>query len=305
MRAITSFIKYCHIVNSLRKPTTLDVLRLLAVSAIWGSAFMCIAISLRDFSPIAIAGWRVSIAAAVVLLICRWQGLAIPTDKRSLMLLATVGLFNSAIPFSLVGWGQLQGIDSATTALLISASPFATLLFSHFMTQDDRFTWFKMIGMVIGFSGVVVLLSGEIAGGGSAVGMLAILSASFCYAFSTLMIRKLGSIPGLVIVAGALTVSSIVLMPLVLVFYPPSSQATSFESVAALLYLAMLPTALAYYLRTRITQINGATFMSNVGYLIPFFAVIWGWLFLNEIPQLNLLLALVLICGGIALGQKR
>ncbi|MEE9334726.1 MAG: DMT family transporter [Granulosicoccaceae bacterium] len=291
--------------NTLRKPTTIDVLRLLAVSAIWGSAFMCITIALRDFSPIAIAGWRVAIAAVVVVLICRWQGLAIPRDKKSLVLLAIVGLFNSAIPFSLVGWGQSQGVNSASTALLISASPFATLLFSHFMTQDDRFTWFKMIGMVIGSSGVVVLLSGELAGGGSAIGMLAILSASFCYAFSTLMIRKLGSIPGLVIVAGALTVSTIVLMPLVLIYYPPTSQATSFESVAALIYLAMLPTALAYFLRTHITQINGATFMSNAGYLIPFFAVIWGWLFLAESPQLNMLLALVLICGGIALGQKR
>lgn len=266
---------------------------------------MCITIALRDFSPIAVAGWRVSIAAAVVLLICRWQGLVIPTDTRSLGLLATVGLFNSAIPFSLISWGQSQGINSATTALLISASPFATLLFSHFMTQDDRFTWLKMIGMVIGFSGVVVLLSGEIAGGGSAAGMLAIVSAAFCYAFSTLTIRKLGSVPGLVIVAGGLTVSTIVLLPIVLIFYPPTTQAISFESVTALLYLAMLPTALAYFLRTRITQINGATFMSNAGYLIPFFAVIWGWLFLNEIPQLNMFLALLLICGGIALGQKR
>jgi len=266
---------------------------------------MCITIALRDFAPIAIAGWRVAIAAIVVLAICRWQGLSIPTDKKTLSLIAVIGLFNSAIPFSLVGWGQSQDINSATTALLISASPFATLLFSHFMTQDDRFTWFKLVGMLIGFSGVAVLLSGEIAGGGSAIGMTAILSASFCYAFSTIMIRKLGSTPGLVIVAGALTFSAIILMPLVLVFYPPTSQTVSFETGSALLYLAMLPTALAYFLRTRITQINGATFMSNVGYLIPLFAVIWGWLFLGEIPQLNLLLALFLICGGIALGQKR
>jgi len=244
-------------------------------------------------------------AAVVVLSICRWQGLSIPRDKKTWGILATVGMFNSAIPFSLVGWGQSLGVNSATTALLISASPFATLLFSHFMTQDDRFTWFKMIGMVLGFSGVVVLLSGELAGGGSAVGMLAILSASFCYAFSTLMIRKLGSIPSLVIVAGALAVSTIVLMPLVLIFYPPTAQATSFESLSALFYLAMFPTALAYFLRTRITQRNGATFMSNVGYLIPFFAVIWGWVFLNEAPQLNMLLALLLICSGIAVGKKR
>jgi drug/metabolite transporter (DMT)-like permease len=279
--------------------------RLLAVSAIWGSAFICISIALDDFSPVAIAGWRVTIAAVIVLLICRWQGLSIPTDRQSLLLLATVGLLNSAVPFSLIGWGQLQGVNSATTALLISASPFATLLFSHLLTKDDRFTWYKLAGLIVGFSGVVVLLSGEIASGGSVMGMLAIMSASFCYAFSTLMIRKLGSIPSLVIVAGALVASSIVLFPIVLIFYPPSTQSVSTETLLALLYLAILPTALAYILRTQITQTNGALFMSNVGYLIPFFAVIWGWLFLNEVPGINMVMALVLICAGIALGQKR
>jgi drug/metabolite transporter (DMT)-like permease len=79
----------------------------------------------------------------------------------------------------------------------------------------------------------------------------------------------------------------------------------STETLLALLYLAILPTALAYILRTQITQTNGALFMSNVGYLIPFFAVIWGWLFLNEVPGINMVMALVLICAGIALGQKR
>ncbi len=281
------------------------MLRLLFVGAIWGSAFMCISIALKDFAPIAIAGWRVTIAAVVVVLICRWQGLSIPTDKRSLLLLTTIGLLNTAVPFSLIGWGQLQGINSASTALLIAASPFATLLFSHLLTKDDRFTWYKLAGLIVGFSGVVVLLSGEIAGGGSVVGMMAILLASFCYAFSTLMIRKLGSLPSLVIVAGALIASSIVLFPLVLIFYPPSTQSVSTDTLLALLYLALVPTALAYILRTRITQLNGALFMSNVGYLIPFFAVIWGWLFLNEVPGLIMVLALLLICAGIALGQKR
>lgn len=291
--------------NTIRKPTSFDLFRLLAVSAIWGSAFMCISIALEDFAPVAIAGWRVTIAAVIVLLICRWQRLSIPRDRRSLLLLATVGLLNSAVPFSLIGWGQLQGVNSATTALLISASPFATLLFSHLLTKDDRFTWYKMAGVVVGFAGVVVLLSSEIAGGGSGLGMAAIMSASFCYAFSTLMIRKLGSIPSLVIVAGALIASTLVLFPLVLIFYPPTAQEASAKTLLALLYLAMLPTALAYILRTQITQTNGALFMSNAGYLIPFFAVIWGWLFLNEVPGINLVMAFVLICAGIALGQKR
>ncbi len=291
--------------NTIRKPTPIDVLRLLAVSAIWGSVFICIAIALRDFAPIAIAAWRVTIAAAVVLAMCWWQGIRLPKDGHSISLLVIIGLLNSAAPFSLISWGQSQGVDSASTALLISASPFATLLFSHVLTKDERFSWFKMLGLIVGFLGVVVLLSGELAGGGSLPGMLSIILAAFCYAFSTLMIRKLKPMPSLAIVAGGLTASTLVLLPIVLFFYPPTKQIYSSDTLMVLIYLAMVPTALAYFLRTRITQINGALFMSNAGYLIPFFAVIWAWLFLNEAPGFVVVVALLLISTGIALGQKR
>jgi len=290
-------------VNTLRKPIASDYVRLVVVSALWGSAFICNAIALVDFSPIAIAAYRVAVAAVFMYLICRWQGLSFVLDTKSSLLLIGIGLLNSAIPFSLIGWGQ-QTVDSATTAILISASPFVTLLLSHYMTQDDRFSWYKFGGLIVGFSGVVVLLAeGVLRGDASLGGMAAIGLAACCYATSAQLIRKLAGLPSLVQVTGSLIASSVVLVPLTLYLHPPMTQTVSQSSLLALGFLTIGPTAIAYVLRTQIIKINGAVFMSSAGYLIPVFAVLWAWLFLSEQPRLTVWVSLALVVGGIVIGQ--
>ena len=290
--------------NAIRKPIPADYLRLIVVSALWGSAFMCNAIALADFAPVAIAAYRVLLAALLMLLICRWQGLSFVPDTRTSVLFIAIGLLNSAIPFSLIGWGQ-QSVDSATTAILISASPFVTLLLSHYMTRDDRFSWYKLAGLVVGFSGVVVLLAeGVLQGGASIGGMLAIALAACCYATSAQLIRKLSGISSLIQVTGTLITSAVVLVPLTLILHPPLTQSFSQSSLLALAFLSIGPTAIAYVLRTQIIQVNGAVFMSSAGYLIPVFAVFWAWVFLSESPRATVWIALALVLGGIAIGQS-
>lgn len=277
---------------------------MLGAAAIWGGSFLLNEIALVDFSPVAIAAYRIVVAAIIICLICRWQGLGVNLTRRTLILLGGIGLLNSAIPFTLIGWGQLR-IDSATTAILLACSPFATLLFSHFMTSDDRFTWQKFMGLLLGFSGVVVLLGhGLLQGSGSVSGMLAVVLAACCYSMSSLLIRQLTGMPILVLVAGTLVAACIVLVPVLLVLHPPWQQVWHSDTLSALLVLALGPTAIAYVLRAQIVQINGAVYMSNVGYLIPLFAMLWGWIFLSQQPTVAMWLALSMILAGIAVGQR-
>lgn len=288
---------------TLRKPVMIDYIRLMIASAIWGSSFISIEIALADFSPVAIATYRIAFAAILLLLVCQWKGQKVDLNTRTLYLFAAIGLLNSVVPFSLIGWGQLR-IDSATTAILLTSSPFITLLLSHFMTRDDRFTWNKLAGLIIGFLGVFVLLwNGVVEGSGGFPGMLAVIVAAACYSLSSILIRRLGKMPSLVLVAGTLAAGALVLVPVLLIYYPPWQQPYQASSLMALLYLALGPTAIAYVLRAQIVQINGAVFMSNVGYLIPLFAVLWGWLFLGQHPSVLMWLALALVLVGIALGQ--
>jgi drug/metabolite transporter (DMT)-like permease len=290
---------------AIRKAGFLDYAQLLIAAGMWGGTFLLNEIALADFSPIAIAAYRIMMAAVLLCLICYWKGLRISFNSRSLWLILVIGLLNSVVPFSLIGWGQLR-IDSATTAILLAVSPFFSLLLSHFMTGDDRFTWNKVIGLLFGFSGVVALMGqGLLAGGGSLAGMLVVVLAACCYSLSAILIRRLGAMPSLVLVASTLTVASLVLLPVLLWFYPPWEQSFRPSSLGSLLFLALGPTATAYVLRVNVVKNNGAVFMSNVGYLIPLFAVFWGWLFLSQKPTAVMWLSLALIFSGIALGQRR
>ena len=291
-------------VTALRAPTAPDLARLLLASALWGSAFLCNALALEDFAPLAIAAWRVALAALVVGVACRLAGHRVPTDRRSLVLLLAIGTLNSVVPFTLIAWGQTS-VDPATTAVLIAASPFATLAFSHLMTEDDRFTRTKLGGLSVGFAGVVLLVAADAAGaGGSLAGLLAIVVAACCYALSALLIRKLGDVPSLAIVAGQLAAGSAVLLPLVLVLHPPGAQGVSASSLGAIVVLGLGPTAWAYVLRTRIVQANGAVFMSNAGFLIPAFGAFWAWLFLGTLPGAATWAAMALIFAGLAIGRR-
>jgi len=289
----------------IRSPSWLDHGRLLLVSAIWGSSFLNNAIALQDFAPISIATYRITMAALIMLVICWTRSLFVRLDARQTGLLIGVGLLNSAVPFSLIGWGQ-QTVDPAVTAILLAASPFAALLFSHFMTHDDRFSLNKLIGLIVGFAGVVVLLGRGLIYDNSALpGMLAIVLAATCYAFSAALIRKLGNMSSLLVVAVSLSSAAMLLLPLALWLHPPAQQVFHVNSLSALVFLALGPTAFAYVLRTQIVQQNGVVFMSGAGYLIPLFAVLWTWLFLAQIPTLHALIALVLILIGSAIGQRR
>lgn len=290
---------------AIRQPNWADYLRLFCAAALWGSTFLFNEVALEDFTPVAIATYRVLLAAILLCLICYWRGLLVRLDAQSVLLLVAIGVLNSAIPFTLIGWGQLR-IDSATTAVLLATSPFATLLMSHFMTADDRFSWHKLIGLMFGFGGVCVLIGrGLYEGGGSVVGMLAVVLAACCYSLSSLLIRRLGAMPRLLLVTGSLLAAAVVLLPITLLLHPPWQQSYHSVSVGALVFLAIGPTAIAYVMRAQIVKLNGAVFMSTVGYLIPLFAVFWGWLFLGLRPGVFLWLALVLILSGVALGQRR
>jgi len=291
--------------SSLRDPTIVDYVRLFSAAAIWGATFLSNEIALADFSPAAIAGYRIMFAALLLLLICSWRGQRVLFDIRTTGLLAGVGVLNSVVPFMLIAWGQLR-IDSASTGILLASSPFVTLLLSHFMSRDDRFSWRKFSGLMLGFIGVCVLLGqGLQQGSGSFPGMIMVVLAACCYSVSSILIRRLSNVPSLALAAASLFWGGAVMLPYLLMFDPPWQQEVRVSTLAAMAFLAIGPTAICYVLRAQIVKINGAVFMSNVGYLIPVFAVLWGWLFISNQPTGVMLIALCLILAGIAVGQNR
>jgi len=292
-------------ISTIRKPTLIDVTKLLFVGALWGGAFIFIALALDDFGPVSIASWRVSIGAAVMVVITILIGQSFPRKQRDWRNILIVGCLNSAIPFFLISWGQ-QFISSAETAILMAMGTFFALIVSHFTSHDERINLPRALGVGVGFIGVLVLVFWDIsaAGMGSLVGQMAIIVAACSYATSSIVSRRLTHLPMISTSAATLLSASLYMIPLAFVLEDPLPADVARSSWLALAYLGAVATALAMTLRFFIIRANGAVFMSMVGYLVPLFGVLWSALYFADDINLQTLLALALILTGIALTRK-
>lgn len=292
-------------ISTLRRPNPLDVGRLFFVGAIWGGAFIFIAIALADFGPLSIAAWRVSLGAVVMLLIALAIGQGFPRQIRDWRNVAIVGCLNSAIPFFLISWGQ-QYISSAETALLMAMGTFFALIVSHFTSHDERINTRRALGVTVGFMGVLVLVFWDIGAAklGALAGQLAVVVAGCCYATSSIVSRRLTHLPMLSTTAATLLSASLYMVPLAFLLEDPLPSQVSARSLIALGYLGVIATALAMTMRFFIIRANGAVFMSLVGYLVPLFGVIWSALYFADAINAQTVLALALILLGIAITRK-
>lgn len=289
---------------TLRQSQPGDYTKMMILGGIWGSAFMFIAIALQGFPPLAVAAMRV-IIGAVVLTSCgllmreKW-----PRGTRTWVWITVVGLLNTALPFSLIALGQ-QGVDASRAAILMATVPFATLLLSHVFSHDDKISGAKVFGLTLGISGVILVVGIDAitVGGQSVAGQLSIMGAACCYAISNVLTRKLAHLPPILGTASFLVTGCVYMLPGLLFFWLPDDLPTDWQPYGALLALGVGPTAIAYVLRFQLIRDVGSTFLSQVGYLVPVFGVLWAWAVLSEVPGWTSFAAMVLILAGIRVTQ--
>jgi len=285
--------------KTIQNATPIDYFLLMLLSAIWGSAFVGIGYALSAFHPLIVAFYRVLIATLVVWLFIWIKRLPLPRDRNSWTYLIFLGLINNALPFYLISWGQ-QYVSASTAAVLLAIGPFVALIMAHWLTHDEKITPFKLIGVASGFSGVFILFGEDFFKGelNSLYGKLAILIATIGYVSSGLMIRRLSHIDTLVCAGSMFLTASVWMLPFVW-FIPFESASLLSAPFLTILYLALIPTALASIIRIQLVQRTGVQFMSQVSYLIPLFAIFWAWVFFDTIPGLTVWIALILILGGL------
>lgn len=290
---------------AIRRPTLVDVAKLIFVGAIWGGAFLFISIALRDFEPISLATWRVTLGAAVLIAVALLIGQKLPTGRRNWRLIFIVGFLNSAVPFFLISWGQ-QFISSAESALLVAMGTFVSLLLSHFTSEDERINRPRVIGVSIGFIGVMILVFWELleSGTGNLPGQLAVMAAGCSYAISSVVSRRLTHLPMISTSAVTMASACLYMIPLAFMLENPLPADVETAFVIALIYLGVVATAFGFTLRFFIIRANGAVFMSQVGYLVPLFGVIWSGLYFADAINLQTLISLGMILLGIAVTRK-
>ena len=232
-------------------------------------------------------------------------GQAFPRGLRNWRYIFTVGCLNSAIPFFLISWGQ-QSISSAESALLVALGTFVSLVLSHFTSADERINPLRVAGVSVGFVGVLVLVLWDLiaSGSGKLPGQLAVMLAGCSYAISSVISRRLTHLPMISTSAVTMASASLYMVPLAFLLENPLPSTVSSASIFALIYLGVIATALAFTVRFFIIRANGAVFMSQVGYLVPLFGVIWSGLYFADAINLQTLLSLGLIMLGIAITRK-
>jgi len=288
-------------------PSTRDWSLIFLLALIWGATFLFAELALVELSPLWLVLLRVGIAALVLAVVVRLQGVRVTLTPVLLLSFLAMGLLNNVVPFTLIFWSQTM-IDSSLAAILNATMPFWTVLLAHLATRDERMTPAKLTGILLGIAGVAVMIGpSALAGLGAAVlPQVAILLATFSYSLAILFGRRFRGLPPIAVALGQLSASALVMLVLVLASQPvPALLALSPVTWAAVLALAVVGTGLAYILYFSILASAGATNLSLVTLLIPVTAVILGGAVLGERLTLPEFAGMFLILLGLAVIDGR
>jgi drug/metabolite transporter (DMT)-like permease len=277
---------------------------LLTLSVLRGGSFFFVAVAVAELPPFTIVVLRVVLSALTLYAVARATGTPLPTDRRIWLAFTVMGLLNNVVPFSLFVWGQTH-IASGLASIINATTPLFTVLVAHLWTRDEKVTGGRLIGVLVGFAGVVVIFGGEALRflGTDMLAQLACLCAAACYAFAGVYGRRFNEmgIPPIATATGQVTAASAVLFPIMLaVDRPWVLPIPSGTTVASLLALALLSTALAYILYFRILATAGATNLLLVTFLIPVTAIVLGITILGEGLETKSLIGMGLIGLGLA-----
>jgi drug/metabolite transporter (DMT)-like permease len=276
-----------------------DLAELIALAALWGASFLFMRIGAGEFGPVALSAVRVIGATLFLLPILKARG-QVAALKKHWRSLLVVGLTNSALPFLCFSYAALS-ITAGLSSMFNAATPlFAAVI--AWLWLKDRLTPSRIVGLAIGFAGVLWLAwdKASFKPGGSGWAIVACLAATLCYGISASYTkRRLTGVPPLAVAAGSQLSASLCLVLPALVWWPQAMPTHTAWLAAGLLALAC--TGIAYVLFFRLIASVGPANAIAVTFLIPVFAVVWGWLFLDEGVTAQMVIGCVVILVGTAL----
>ncbi len=261
-------------------------LALLLLSVLWGCSFFFAGVLVRTLPPLTIVLLRVGLAAMILNALVKLLGMRMPANGRAWRAFFAIGLLNNVIPFCLIVWGQSH-IASGLAAILNATTPISTVIVAHLLTSDEKITGNRLLGVAIGFVGVVILIGPDsLQGlGTDLLAQLAVLAAAVSYAFAGVYGRRFKTmgVDPIVTATGQVTASALLLFPVTMLVDRPWTLAMPAPPVwAAIAGIAVLSTALGYVLYFRILATAGATNLLLVTFLIPVSAIVMGTFRLGE-----------------------
>jgi drug/metabolite transporter (DMT)-like permease len=288
----------------MRETSTKDLSLLLLLSIIWGSAFFNIKIATYSYDPFTLALVRVIFASIPLVILCKIKKVKIEAFNKNWRWYALIGLCNIVIPFVLIAIGTAK-ISSYIAAILMSTTPLSGSIIAHFFTKNEKLSYLKSLGVLIGFSGIILLFFDKvIINNNNYIYVLITILGSTFYCVGGLLTLKLKNKVNENVTTSTTLWSVIFLLPLSAMFETPWNSSPTLQSTLSLLYLGVIATGLAWLIRFRILTVNGLVFQTQVAYLIPIFGIIFGYFLMDEVITWRVIFSLVVILIGIYIFKK-
>lgn len=290
-----------HAAFARRSATALDLGLLLALSTLWGASYTFIKIGVATIPPLTLIAARTLIAGAVLLLWMRAQRISLPTDAGVWRRLSVQALLNSVFPFALIAWAA-RSVDASLATILNSTSPVFAFLGTWLITRHETIAPRKLLGVISGLAGIclVVGVSAFEGLGQQLVPQLALVTAAVCYAAAAIYGRTFDGLAPAATAAGSLVSGAVLLVPVSLLVDRPWTLDVSWQSLMALLALAILSTAIAFVIYFRLVQTLGSVGVTAQAYLRVPIGVGISIVFLGESLSKSAWLGLGCVVVGVA-----
>lgn len=285
----------------LRSADRLDWLLFALLGAIWGSSFLFIKIAVAWFGPFELVSFRLLFGTLVLGAVVAAAGEPLPRERRLLGRLLVLAVFNVVVPFSLISWGETT-IPSGVASILNATMPLFTIVVAA-LAIGEAISLNRLLGLVVGFAGVVIVVSADL-GGGQLPGVLAVAAAACSYACATVYARRhVTHLRPMISAIGQVGLALPIVVVLALVFEHPWTVPLRLEPLFATLWLGALGSAVAYLISFRLLAHWDATRTSLVTYLLPIVGVTLGALVLGERVDWWIVAGTALVIGGVGLAN--
>ncbi|MEO1640438.1 MAG: DMT family transporter [Pseudomonadota bacterium] len=282
-------------------------MELLALSFIWGASFLSIRVALDEIGPLTAVAHRTLWAMLILWGYVLLRRLPLPTDPRIWAAFLVMGFLNNVIPFSLMAWGQLH-IETGLTSILNAATAIFGVIAAAIFLADERLTFRKATGVTIGFLGVSTAIGLEAFKDFDvrSLGQLAVIAGTISYALAGVWARKtLSTLPPQVAAAGMLTGATLITLPLAYVIEGPLSFDLAPRTWAAIMYYAVMATAVAYILYYRVLATAGSGNLMLCTLLVAPVAIVLGAVVLGEALPLRAYAGFALLAVGLIILDGR
>ena len=258
----------------MRNPNTFDYFLLFVLALIWSSAFFNIKIATYSYGPVMITFLRIFFGAIPVVALCLYKKIKIEAFSKDWYWFAAIGIINLVIPFFLIAYG-IQKVQSNLAAILMATTPLSATVLAHFFTINEKINFIKILGVLVGFSGIFFLFSDNILiNENNFISAVVILVGSTFYVIGGVLTLKVSNKENENVTSSILIWATIFILPISLIlsyFNPP--EALMFEqdlhlshrldSTLSVIYLGTIPTGIAWLIRFRILKNKWFSFSSS------------------------------------------